>query len=202
MTRDEALSLYAPKQSTYDTRHATGTNGERWFHTHWAPSRNDHGTSEILWNGRFLYWVEADTDPPGTEWVPDLLSPPEGALAVTDPAVEIPNPSDRQSLPPGMKRMCNFEPRVMRHGRGTPREEFAIHEVYCTQDGEAVTYTEDALSPRASSIEGLRRALLELLRSGKADITCGDLGYSYAPEDAEQWLSSIEQPPVDYQDES
>ena len=72
-----------------------------------------------------------------------------------------------------------FEPRVMRHGGGTSREEFAIHDVYFSEAGEVVTYTEDALSPRASSIESLSRALLDLLRDGKAEITAADLVYSY-----------------------
>ncbi|HTE16746.1 MAG TPA: hypothetical protein VK689_00020 [Armatimonadota bacterium] len=90
---------------------------------------------------------------------------------------------------------------MIRHGGGTGREEFAIHEVFFSEDGDVVTHTLDALSPRASTVEVLRRALLDMLGSGKADITAGDLGYSYAPEDVEQWLASTEQPPVDYQDE-
>ena len=99
------------------------------------------------------------------------------------------------------KPISYFEPRVMRHGVGTEGEEFAIHEMFFTEAEEVVTYTEDALSPRAPTVEGLRQALLDLLRSGEAEITAGDLGYSYDREDVEWWLSSTEQQPVDYQDD-
>jgi len=102
-TREEGLALYVPRAVTYDTHHATGTDGKRWFRTAWALGQDAHWSREILWNGRFFYWAEAETDPPGVDWVPGTFDPTEGTLPVSDPAVEIPKASGRQCLPRGMK---------------------------------------------------------------------------------------------------
>ncbi len=91
-----------------------------------------------------------------------------------------------------------WEARVMRHAKQGGPDEFAIHEVYFSENDEIVTWTEDTLSPREDSVQGLRETLEWFLAQPNEHIECGDLHYSYAKEDIENWLSHIDQPVIDY----
>lgn len=91
-----------------------------------------------------------------------------------------------------------FEPRVMRHRKETGEEEYAVHDVYFSDDGRVLRYTRDALSPREPTVEQLRAALVRFLAEGEDAITTGDLNYTYDREDVEDWLKSLEAPPIDY----
>lgn len=91
-----------------------------------------------------------------------------------------------------------WEARVMRHSKQEGADEFAIHEVYFSENDEIVTWTEEALSPRENSVEALRETLERFLTQPNEEIECGDLHYSYAKEDIEYWLRRIDQPVIDY----
>jgi hypothetical protein len=93
-----------------------------------------------------------------------------------------------------------WEPRVMRHSKGSS-EEYAIHEVYFDEDGNVDGYTMDTLSPVAPSIEALRAALLSLLQQGEEEIVSGELGYTYEREEIEDWLECLNAPAIDYEGE-
>src|SRR5690348_12554119 len=101
--------------------------------------------------------------------------------------------SDRM-LPGG--NITHWEPRVMRQINGK-QEFFAVHEVYFTGE-EVTTFTEDALSPRASTLAGLREVILHLLSSQEDEVQSGDLGYVYDREYVEEWIDSLEAPVIDF----
>ena len=96
------------------------------------------------------------------------------------------------------QEIAYWMPRVMRHQIHPNGEEYGIHEVYFGKDNEVVAYTEDALSPRASSVSSLKTTLLGLLVQGQPTITSGDLGYDYTTDDVQAWLGSLEDQPIDY----
>ena len=98
-------------------------------------------------------------------------------------------------------KVSYWAPRVMRHHSAEGSEEYAIHEVYFSQDDRVVTYTVDALSPREASVEALKGKLLDLVHGGDEEMTLGDLGYTYVREDLEHWLEYVDQPPIDYEPE-
>lgn len=89
-----------------------------------------------------------------------------------------------------------WQARVVRCDSRLHMDSFAIHEVYFDETDDVVTYTEDALSPRAPSVEALRTELRSLLQQ-EGDIVCGDREYTYAREEIEEWLASLEQAVVD-----
>jgi len=86
MTRDQALNIAPLWPGVPDMRCATGTDGERWYETQRNVARQEDRTWEILWHGRGVYGIETEADPPGVDWAPGRVKPPEGALPVTDPA--------------------------------------------------------------------------------------------------------------------
>jgi hypothetical protein len=94
-----------------------------------------------------------------------------------------------------------WEPRVMRHHTAEGGQEYAIHEVYFDNGGNVNGYTTDALSPREPSIERLRATLVRLLDQGAEEITCGDLGYTYDRGAVEDWLTSLDDPSLDYKED-
>lgn len=98
-------------------------------------------------------------------------------------------------------RIAYFEPRVMRHRKGTGDEEYAIHDVYFSEDGRVVRYTLDALTPREPTVEQLKATLARLLEENGAEITTGDLHYTYDREEVEDWLQCTEKPSIDYRGE-
>ena len=91
-----------------------------------------------------------------------------------------------------------WEPRVMRHQDPAGRLEFAVHEVYFDTSGVVVSWTPDAVSPRAHTLEALREALHGLLTSGAEELVLGDLGETYPREDVEWWLQNLDIPPLEY----
>jgi hypothetical protein len=97
----------------------------------------------------------------------------------------------------GDSEIAYFETRVIRHRTDAGTEEYAIHEVYYGKEGEIITHTLEALSPRRSSLEELKSALITLLEEGGGEITTGDLNYSYPREYIEDWLCCIDDPPIE-----
>ncbi len=96
-------------------------------------------------------------------------------------------------------KIAYWEDRVMVH-KTDGMEEFGIHEVYFGEDGEVVTYTEDVLSPRAGSVEELKRLLLELLDQEGDEVVSGDFGYSYPKEVIRDWLDCVDEPVLEYRE--
>ncbi len=92
-----------------------------------------------------------------------------------------------------------WQPRVMRHSKKESVNEFAIHEVYFSDHDEVVTYTEDALSPRESSVEVLKQSLQMLLAQPGEIIICGDQHYAYTKEEIQNWLNQMDLPMIDYE---
>lgn len=74
MTREEALEL-APAEYHQQLRTASGSDGERWY---WA-QRNprDDSTVWVYDSNHGVETLEAELDPPGTDWVPGRFNPPE-----------------------------------------------------------------------------------------------------------------------------
>ncbi len=95
-------------------------------------------------------------------------------------------------------QLAYWEPRVMRHQDPSGRVEFAVHEVYFDTNGAVVSWTPDAVSPRAPTVEALREALRALLASGGEEMVLGDLGETYPREDLEWWLQNLDLPPLEY----
>ena len=91
-----------------------------------------------------------------------------------------------------------WQPRVMRHVRDTGEEEFAIHEVYFTAQGDITGYTDDALSMREPTVEKLREKIVQLLQESPDGEVIGDLSYTYHEDDIQLWLSHIDDPVIDY----
>lgn len=91
-----------------------------------------------------------------------------------------------------------WQPRVMKHnisGHG----EYAIHEVYFNgRDGSVKYYSQHAFSPRVSSIEELKKAIIALLDQDTDIFIVGDLQFDHHREDIEDWLEYIDFPPFDY----
>lgn len=96
------------------------------------------------------------------------------------------------------KEIDYVQERVMRSFTETGAEQFAIYDVYFAADGSVATYTEDALSPRAESVSELKAMLLAFVEQGNDEVISGDLGYTYSLVDIEQWLKSLEYPPLEY----
>ena len=92
-----------------------------------------------------------------------------------------------------------FEPRVMRHQNNTGSAQFAIHEVYFDEKNQVVSYTTDALSPKADSINDLKQTLIAFIKSHNDMIVCGELNYEYSKSDIQMWLENIDRTPLDYQ---
>jgi hypothetical protein len=89
---------------------------------------------------------------------------------------------------------------VMRHRSGNGNVEYAIHEVYFNADDQPVTWTEDALSPRESTLDGLRMKL-EAIRDRMGEdeeVQIGDLDYSYVKEDLDDMMWSFSKLVLDY----
>ncbi len=86
----------------------------------------------------------------------------------------------------------------MRHQNPSGRMEFAVHEVYFDIQGAVISWTPDAVSPRASTVDALRKALRTLLASGEEEMVLGDLRETYPREDVEWWIQQLDIPPLEY----
>src|SRR4051812_16987433 len=90
--------------------------------------------------------------------------------------------------------IASVDYRVVRHRLETGDEEFAIHEVYFSADGQVQGYTEDALSPHVSSLTELKAVLQSLLELPGEEVLTGDLNYAYEKVAIEEMLGSTEHP--------
>lgn len=96
-----------------------------------------------------------------------------------------------------MEKIAYYQERVMRHGHGEGGE-VAVHEVLFGEDDSVLGYTEDAVSPRAASVEELAAVLKGLLETEGDEVVCGDLNYTYDKVDIQNWLSCLAHPALDY----
>ena len=90
-----------------------------------------------------------------------------------------------------------WEPRIMRHTETNPPE-YAVHEVYFDAEGRVIAYTDQAISPRAASIEELKRQLFVLIQRTEDTFPLGDLQYIHHKDDILFWLEHIDKQPIDY----
>ena len=93
-------------------------------------------------------------------------------------------------------RAAYFDPRVIQVLNLNGSTHFAIHEVYFYDNDKIESYTNQALSARANSLEELQLILKNFLASGEEKITCGDLKYEYDREIVEWWLEKTELPVI------
>lgn len=92
-----------------------------------------------------------------------------------------------------------FHPNVMLHKRPNGEEEYAVHDVFFNESGDAIDWTIEALSPRMPSVQNLKEELIRLLQEKKHsghEIICGDAGDQTAAADIEFWLEYIDGPPI------
>ena len=61
-----------------------------------------------------------------------------------------------------------------------------------------ITYTEDSLSSRQTSVELLRANLQQLVSTSAEEFVCGDLSHTYTREEVEEWIKNTEQEPLEY----
>ena len=100
----------------------------------------------------------------------------------------------------GLTGFTFWQPRVMRHFLPGGGHQFAIHEAYFAKDGVVQGYTEHALSARMPSVEELEAWIRSVLPEAASGVVCGDLGYTYDPEDLSHWLEYVRDKLLDYEE--